>query len=150
MSLKALDELRGWIVATVDYGLGPNGTNLEQLHDIADAIEAEIAERFMELPVDADGVPIHIGDTLLKSTGAPKASYGDVVGVSDDSVWFNAKNGWESNWSSMTRHYVPDSIGRIVQDMRDSISPGAGLAYDEVLDFVERLEKRLERLGGGE
>lgn len=31
---------------------------------ICDAIEAEIAERYMELPVDADGVPIHIGDSL--------------------------------------------------------------------------------------
>jgi len=149
MSLKALDELR----KCASSGRLHIGTEHQVMH-FADAIEAEIAERFMELPVDADGVPIHIGDTLLKSTGAPKASYGDVVGVSDDSVWFNAKNGWESNWSSMTRHstchYVPDSIGRIVQDMRDSISPGAGLAYDEVLDFVERLEKRLERLGGAE
>ena len=31
---------------------------------IADAIEAEIAERYMELPVDADGVPWHIGDAI--------------------------------------------------------------------------------------
>ena len=62
--LKALDELRGWIVATVDYGLGPDGTNLERLRDIADAIKAEIAERYMELPVDADGVVIRIGDEM--------------------------------------------------------------------------------------
>ena len=27
-------------------------------------LEAEIAERFMELPVDADGVPIHMGETV--------------------------------------------------------------------------------------
>ena len=29
-------------------------------------LEAEIAERFMELPVDADGVPIRIGDTVCE------------------------------------------------------------------------------------
>ena len=29
-----------------------------------DAIEGEIAERFVELPVDADGVPIRVGDYL--------------------------------------------------------------------------------------
>lgn len=29
-----------------------------------DAIEGEIAERFVELPVDADGVPIRVGDEL--------------------------------------------------------------------------------------
>ena len=28
------------------------------------AIEAEIAERYMELPLDADGVPIHVGDEM--------------------------------------------------------------------------------------
>lgn len=31
---------------------------------IADAIEAEIAERYMELPVDADGEPIHVSDKM--------------------------------------------------------------------------------------
>lgn len=29
-----------------------------------DAIEAEIAERYMHLPLDADGVPIHVGDEM--------------------------------------------------------------------------------------
>lgn len=31
---------------------------------LADEIEAEIAERYIELPVDADGVPIRIGDLV--------------------------------------------------------------------------------------
>ena len=34
------------------------------LNDLADEIQAEIDERFMELPCDADGVPIHVGDEL--------------------------------------------------------------------------------------
>ena len=36
----------------------------EQWRKIADEIEAEIAEKYMELPVDADGVPIRVGDML--------------------------------------------------------------------------------------
>lgn len=37
---------------------------------IADEIEADIAERYMLLPVDADGVPIHVGDVMkLKQCG---------------------------------------------------------------------------------
>ena len=46
------------------------GRNLEKHEDcnllliIADEIEAEIAERYIELPCDADGVPIRIGDTV--------------------------------------------------------------------------------------
>ena len=34
------------------------------LNDLADEIQAEIDERFMELPVDADGVPIHVGEEM--------------------------------------------------------------------------------------
>ncbi|MBR3223822.1 MAG: hypothetical protein IKF78_00680 [Atopobiaceae bacterium] len=32
--------------------------------DMLDDIEQEIAERYMELPVDAEGVPIHLGDMV--------------------------------------------------------------------------------------
>ena len=34
----------------------------------ADEIEAEIAEKYMLLPVDADGVPIHVGDEMKSNT----------------------------------------------------------------------------------
>lgn len=36
----------------------------DKLMVIADEIEREIAERYMLLPVDADGVPIRVGDKL--------------------------------------------------------------------------------------
>ena len=43
----------------------PNAINWgEQWRKIADEIEREVAERYMELPVDAEGVPIHVGDKL--------------------------------------------------------------------------------------
>ena len=57
MSLKALDELRKRVTK---FGL----IGSHDLLMFANAIEAEIAERYMELPVDADGVPVHVGDTL--------------------------------------------------------------------------------------
>ena len=58
--IKALDELREYAEqccpAYEDYDA--------RMMEIADAIEAEIAGRFMELPVDVDGVPIHVGDLI--------------------------------------------------------------------------------------
>ena len=53
MTLESLDRLRDctWI------GGG-------KVNEYLDEIEREIAERFMELPVDADGLPIHVGDQL--------------------------------------------------------------------------------------
>lgn len=39
-----IDKLRGWVRSTRADGLGPFGTNLEELDGIADALEAETAE----------------------------------------------------------------------------------------------------------
>ena len=95
MNLKALDELRGWIAATVDYGLGPDGTNLEQLRDIADAIEAEIAEKFMKLPVDADGVVIHVGDAIEYPNGRRDVvrfiTFGDSGPTLNEGGWLTSR-----------------------------------------------------------
>ena len=56
--IKALEDMRNTvktIAADCDEGW---------ILGCLDAIEGEIAERFMELPVDTDGVPIHVGDYL--------------------------------------------------------------------------------------
>lgn len=57
------------------------------LNRIADEIEAEIAERYMALPVDADGVPIRVGDKLI----AYNERF-DVEGIGDGIVIFRAEN----------------------------------------------------------
>ena len=36
----------------------------DTIHDLADEIEREVTERYMELPLDADGVPVHVGDMI--------------------------------------------------------------------------------------
>lgn len=62
--IKALKKLR---TAARNMTKGRNLENHEEcnlLLIIADEIEAEIAKRFMELPVDADGVPIRVGETV--------------------------------------------------------------------------------------
>lgn len=65
--IKALEELRKLPVfhGTGGYGFG-SGTMADKdaIDSIADRIEAEIAERFMELPVDDDGTPLKVGKTV--------------------------------------------------------------------------------------
>ena len=56
--LKALDKLRKLKKEVVDYRWGVD------FDRAVDELEAEIDERFMELPVDADGVLIHLGDMM--------------------------------------------------------------------------------------
>jgi len=79
--VKALEELRE-IAADINASeivdhmkLYPScvfdGAWLDAWHDefyrAVDRLESEIAERYMELPVDADGVPIRVGDELETS-----------------------------------------------------------------------------------
>lgn len=67
--IKELDVLRELIeTSRHEYEMG-NVSYVVGFNDIADAIEAEVAERFMELPVDADGIPIHVGDRLVRAVG---------------------------------------------------------------------------------
>lgn len=54
MSLESIDKLRDCTF----IGSG-------KVNEYLDEIEREIAERYMELPVDADGVPIRVGDVML-------------------------------------------------------------------------------------
>lgn len=41
----------------------------DRIRELLDEIEAEISDRYMELPLDADGVPIHPGDTVYAVDG---------------------------------------------------------------------------------
>lgn len=61
--MNSVDKLRG-------YDLVDRGERLTAYlpsSDLADEIEAEIQRDYMLLPKDADGIPIHVGDTLESS-----------------------------------------------------------------------------------
>ena len=58
--MESIEKLRKY--AEVHWE--PWDASRERLNESLDEIEQEIAERYIELPVDADGVPIHVGDYL--------------------------------------------------------------------------------------
>ena len=78
--IKALEKLREsshlddskWSLETGEvihvFGYKPEDPNAvnwgEQWRKIADEIQNEVDSRFCELPVDADGVPIHVGEEM--------------------------------------------------------------------------------------
>lgn len=68
--MESVDKLRGYCdkLARVDDNCVSAEYVAERcaidVRGMADAIEREVAERFVELPVDADGVPWHIGDMV--------------------------------------------------------------------------------------
>jgi len=113
----------------------------------ADAIEAEAAERYMLLPVDADGVPIHVGDKL-KWCG----EYIDVNGVCKDTVWFEPSGDqeWKCIWSNTTRHYKPRTVEDVLLDFLKESRDFNLKHTGEVDEAIKRYSAELQMRGDAE
>ena len=75
--IKALEKLR-------DKYFQPGYRGEKTLEMIADAIQAEVDERFMELPLDADSVPIRVGDKMKS-----EIQHGVVTSVNENAFFIN-------------------------------------------------------------
>ena len=127
-----------------------------ELWDIVDAIEQELAEHYVKLPVDADGVPIRVGDMLcVRYQKPPKEVAG--FGVLDGEpfvVWYDTGlsrgtkaltlkeggGGWDSLSSIDAHHVQPDTWERIISD-------AIGMTIYSNID-MERLIDRCKALAG--
>ena len=147
--IKALGKLRN-LDRCIDMPMLKNrlcaNTNthnvIAALEAIANEIEAEIAERFMELPVDADSVPIHMGDSVeskllddstVSGTVSAFHLYDDELGT----VYVRVKP-TKDTWTirelqfKRCRHVKP----RTVEDvLRDVVALCAGTWKDETSAF---------------
>ena len=129
----------------------------EELLAIADRIDKEHAEavadalqlrgepdRWVELPVDADGVPIHVGDELTTGMCGGKSFIVRTLHLSEEGEW--ALNDYFPIRDLTIRHVQPDSWERIIRDIRTMNGCGS---TDE---FMERhsaeLVERCRRLAG--
>ena len=82
------------------------------LADMIADVEAEVAERFMELPVDMDGVPIHLGDLLLTRDGDIHSCLG--VGEPSLDVMDERCEWWRSD---ALRHTNPRTLTDVLCDL---------------------------------
>lgn len=110
--VKALDELRelGEKVKNSCF----TGVHCDDVIELADDIEAEIAERFMELPVDAEGVPIHMDD-MLKSENASKPFIVESMTFADSWTVWDRENG-ATRWPSECHHVKPRTIEDVLRE----------------------------------
>lgn len=121
--MESIEKLREWLDYKVNRFLTHTivlntGAHPDELYEIADEIEAEIAERYMLLPVDADGVPIRCGDKIHRTTSAVD-NVVKVIGVSEREFFFNGPNfmepGIKKNVCNAVRH-VPRTIEDVLAD----------------------------------
>lgn len=114
-SIEKLHELNTFGTVKVDSDLVATkmpmvAATKEEINEIADEIEAEIESRYMLLPCDADGVPIHVGDeVMLDSWSKPRFVFGiaRIYWVDEDGTAFHAKN---------THHFKTRTVEDVLRD----------------------------------
>ena len=90
-----------------------------EINEIADEIEREIAERYMELPKDVDGVTIKLGDTIGR--GGVYIGPIDALSISIDGRWEAFHNG--NSWAiyGKERHIKPRTLEDILVEYAETI-----------------------------
>lgn len=139
--LDSLDKLREFR-NTPDFGYWA-----DEITELADGIEREVAERYMPLPVDADGVPIRDGDKV-KIPNAGGGEYG-VFAVARD-YWVDV-DGF-THKPMQTVHAKPRTLEDVLSDVwkeaLDYAKSDMWRSPDEV--FSERANEIRELMGRDE
>lgn len=134
--IESIEKLRGYMLCEpLDVC-----TRYFDSGEIADEIEREIAERYMLLPVDADGVPIHVGDKLT-NINKPSDEY-IVAGVNGEKLFIYG--GRALICASQCRRVKPRTIEDVLRDLVDGIGSvefdaltAIGEAADELRELME-------------
>lgn len=155
--MSITDELREW-------GSRWEDVVAREVSEIADRIDAEhraalekVAsmvdhDGWVELPVDADGVTIHVGDELeFCGKRITAIGIGNVT-VDEDSmgVFAHHVNG-EYEWfnAEFCRHVQPDTWERIIEDAyKLDVAFGEGTEEYARTSVVRELVERCRRLAG--
>lgn len=134
--MESIEKLREWVKSL--YTPNSGELKVEGL-DIADEIEAEITERYMLLPCDADGVPIHVGDLLYLKNGDMHFCHG--IGKPSLDVMDEHCEWWRSGGFT---HVNPRTIEDVLRDLVDGIGDvefdaltAIGDAADEIRELME-------------
>lgn len=122
----ALDINGTEIIAHIDLGsrLAFHSEWLDSWHKAFDAacdeIEREIAERYMALPLDVDGVPVHVGDMIQQINHAGVWTDAMRVVAVDENGCFALTHGLACEartyvWGNNCRHVSKRTIEDVLQ-----------------------------------
>jgi len=86
-------------------------------------IEQEVSERFMELPVDADGVPVHVGERVQLIGNDPSTV--SHMSLADDGwrvyVKYDGGVGTGSGEPKRIRHYHEPTVEDVLREFADEV-----------------------------
>lgn len=147
--LKSVSKLRLLVDETRDAYLRGDVNYTIELDGIAERIEKEVSERYMELPVDADGVPIRVGDVMEFSAfeiEKPVTRMVDGIGQGVFFAWCGER-GYQQHEAKRYRHYhaptVEDVLREFAEKIIDSQIPDMHPTYEEAIaEYAQRLQLR--------
>lgn len=133
MAMKISDEIRRWC---------KSGYDIDELSALADRIDSEM----VELPKDADGVPIHVGDTVfVKSGDGEEETVSSITLTGGTAAVTTACRGIKVGFRpEQLTHNRPDSLKRIAGELE-------GLSVDSsdnyyVSTHCSKLADRIRKL----
>ena len=118
--MESIEKFREFVADRFVY----NGQTYLEGMAIAESIEREIAEYYMLLPVDADGVPIHVGDVMCSAGIREKGHKVFVSAIFEDGfVEYGSDNGLigplcQEDWV----HAKPRTIEDVLTDFADEVA----------------------------
>lgn len=138
--LKSVSKLRLLVDETRDAYLRGDVSYIIELDGIAERIEQEVSERFMELPKDADGVPIHAGDVLTdgKHTYTVTSVTFDSFAVTVCGHSETSLNSWPIDQPGKMRHHHEPTVEDVLRDMHAKLDEVTALYVGEAIDSDER------------
>ena len=111
-------------------------------------IEREVAERFMELPLDADGVPIRVGDVMEFSAfeiEKPVTRMVDGIGQGVFFAWCGER-GYQQHEAKRYRHHheptVEDVLQKLLEQAVGYSDAHTTVALDAIAEYAQRLQLR--------
>lgn len=137
MTMKISDEMREWCDK-----IDPKREGFWNLRELADRIDSEM----VELPKDADGVPIHVGDTVWGCRSGMKMTISELRMTA---------NGWSISTSrgyltdAAVTHERPDSLERIADELEewseDNRVNGIGEVFFRAGDIAARIRRMADK-----
>lgn len=121
-----------------------DGEDLKQLAQLIENIQREISAEYVELPKDADGVPIRVGDVMRDGT---------VTCIRDAGKgWEIVLDYWGSHQPCDVTHYHEPTVEDVLREFASAYDRigGEDYGYQKYLNLIAEYAEKLRLAGDGE
>lgn len=135
-------ELREWIKQHL-----PNAPTMSKsLLDVADRIDDEVKERYLSLPVDADGVTINFGDVLYSEQAKGNGLFRvySIEIYEGGGATIGDGGGYFSGVDADSCHRPKNTIENVLMEVIMTCDPESRLSADSVASIVAKYAKSLK------